>query len=89
MISAWNTVKTRGYEIMLSCACHSEDGVCWPDDMTFKINDQVIFDIPALLRRHQVTRRKDRALIITPYIETFATVNPSYLQRIKLSLNVK
>ena len=89
LISAWNTVKARGHEMMLSCACNSEDGVCWPDDITFKINDQVIFDVPALLDRHQISRRKDRALIISPYIETFASVNPSYLQRIKLTFDIK
>lgn len=53
---------------MVSCAHPDHPGLCWPDDTLFKLNDRPVFEIPALLQAHGQQRRKDRQLILTPYL---------------------
>lgn len=65
-----NICKKLGrFEVMVSCIrAGNEDEICWPDDCLFRINGEVVFEIPALLVGHPVKRRKDTGYYISSYI---------------------
>jgi hypothetical protein len=71
---------------MVSCAHPDYQGLCWPDDILFKINGQPIFEVPSLLQAHGQHRRKDGQLILTPYLSNLKGDSAS-LRKIKFDLS--
>jgi hypothetical protein len=73
---------------MVSCAHPNLEGLCWPDDARLYLNDQPVFEVPALFEGHHRKRRSERGFIITPYIGRLAGSSPTAIQKLKLNLEI-